>query len=359
MRKLAVSVVALIFCVFAFTPSAVAQGEDTSGPEVVELTLERAVQRALGFNPVLEQKQLEVEQTDDARVSARGIWYVQWSPEAGAGIYAAESTRFAYEQARKERDRQRDVVALEVTKSYYDVLTAQEKLAAQEQSYVHLEAEVRAARAMFTVGMMSRLARDEVEARLKTATAEVAAARAELDNAWLALNQLVRFSAGERPVLVDQVPFEPVTLELRVYEARAFSDNPSLEMVRAAADYMNRVENYTVSGKVPVTTTDAKQAELELDSARDGVCKLVHHLYHGAKTLEATHAAAAQGLVVAEETLRITRLQFEVGLVTQTAVLAAEAAVASTRQQLLDLAAQHAHLKLALDKPWAYLSTGN
>jgi len=359
-RKLLALVMMLVLVGLVFAPVGAAQEANTSARAAVELTLDRAVQRALAFNPALEKKMLEVEEADDARVSVPATYYTEWSPEAEAGIFGAESSKFAYEQAKRAYDLQRDALILDVTKKYYDVLRALEKLAAKQAAYAHAEAEVAAARAMFNVGLLSRLALDGAEARLEGAGAELAEAQGQLDNAYLALNQLVRFDGQERPVLVDPVPpFEPVELELSAYEARAFRANPSLELARAAADYMQRVENYAVQGEIQVTSTDVKAAELDVRAAQDGVRELVHHLYRGVKTLEDTYAAAEMGLAIAAETLRVTRLKHEVGMVTRTAVLEAEAEVAAARQRLFDLAAQHAYMKQALDKPWAYLGTVN
>lgn len=359
MRKLTALIATLILCVLVFVPPVYAEDANVSEENVIELTLDQALYRALFFNNALEKTRLEVEQKDDARVSVRSAtYYTEWSLQAEASIFSAESTRFAYEQARKSYDIQRDSVKMDVIKKYYDVLSALEKLEAKKLSYTHTEAEARAARAMFNVGMLSRLALEGAEAKLDGAKVELAAAQADLDNAYLALNQLVRYGANERPVLTDTVSFEPVDQELSVYESRALSDNLSLEMARAAADYMNRVENYSVGREIMVTSTDVKKAELDEKTACDGVQKLIRHLYSGVKTLEESYAAAQRGLAIAEENLRITQLKYEVGLVAKKEVLKAEADFAAAQQRVTDLAAQHTYMKEALETPWAYVSSG-
>ncbi len=360
MRKLTALVTVLVFILLVFVPPGLAQEANTSEPEVVELTLEQAVQRALAFDYELEKKKLDVDEADDNRVSVPATYYTEWSPTAEAGIFNAESSWFACERARMLYEARRDALILDVTRKYYGVLNALEKVEAKRAAHAHAEAELRAARAMFSAGVLSRQALDGAEAALEEAKAALAEAQGQLDNAYLALNQLVRFGVQERPVLVDPVPpFEPVELELSVYESRAYRDNPSLEMVRATLEYMRRVENYSVGGDTPVTSTDVKKADLDVRSARQGVQQLVHHLYSGAKALEEAYAAAAKGLAVAEERLRVARVRYEVGLATETAVLEAEVGVATARQRLHDLAAQHTILKLALDKPWAYTSASS
>lgn len=358
MRRM-VALIIFLICTFCFTPLVFAQEVTASEQNKLELSFEQAVRKALAFNNELEKKRLEMEKADDARVSVPATYYINYSPEAEAGIFTAESTHFAYENAKKAHEIKRDALVLEVTKKYYDVLCAQEKLEAKNSSYAHAEAEFKTAGVMFDVGMISRLALEGAGARLNAAGAELVQARADLDNAYLALNQLVGYRTSERPVLTDTVSFEPLSLEMGDYESRALGENPSLEIVREAARYMERVQNYTTQqGTIAVTPTDVEVAKLDAGTARDGVIKLVHNLYSGARTLEETYVAAERGLAIAEETLRIARLKCEVGLATRAEVLKAEADLAAAEQKLFDLTAQHTYMKMALEKPWAYMVPG-
>jgi len=57
---------------------------------------------------------------------------------------------------------------------------------------------------------------------------------------------------------------------------------------------------------------------------------------------------------VAEESLRVAQVKFDLGMATSGEV-AAEAEVQAARQGLFALACEHAYLKLAAEMPWAYL----
>lgn len=362
MPRFAQVVAALILCVCGLLMTAPAHGAavSDSGAKPFELTLDQAVSRALNHSNALKKAEADLQKAQDARVWAPVTDYTTYSAAGEARIFAAESTNYAFEKARRSYDLQRDVVLIDITKKYYDVLGALEKLEAKKSAYTHIEAEYRAARAMFAVGMVGPNVLNGAEARLDGAKAELAEAQAGLDNAYLAFNQSLGHHASERPQLVDTVSFEPVRLEFGIYRSRALSDNPNLGMVSAAVSYLKSVENYTAPpGMTAPTSDDVWKAELDAESARDGVDRLIHHLYSGVKALEDGRVAAEKGLAIAEENLRITRLKQEVGLTTRTAVLEAEAGAAAARQRLFELTARHAYLKQALDRPWAYVSVNS
>lgn len=100
--------------------------------------------------------------------------------------------------------------------------------------------------------------------------------------------------------------------------------------------------------------TEVEQARLDAASAEDAVETLTRALYYSVRTLEENYPAAEQAVKVAEENLRVTELKYQVGMAIKADVVASEASLAQARQKLLDLKKNHAYLKLALTKPWAY-----
>lgn len=101
---------------------------------------------------------------------------------------------------------------------------------------------------------------------------------------------------------------------------------------------------------------EVEQAELDAASTKKLFDQITRSLYYGAKSLEEAYAGAQEGLTVAEENLRVAKAKQKVGMATVADVAAAEKAVAEARSALLQLACQHAYMKLAFAKPWAYLT---
>ncbi|MFZ5898416.1 MAG: TolC family protein [Bacillota bacterium] len=341
-------------------PTAWAAGDQKqSGAQAEQLTLAKAVQRALNHSNALKKAELDVDKADDALVPASGLWYVNYSPEAEAGILAAESTHFAWQAALKTYDAQRDSVIMGVYDKYYDVLVALRDVKAKELALAKAERELGTVKALMSVGMAGKLAVDGAEAAVTGARAALASSQAALDNAYAALNQLVGFAEDYRPVLADLPAYSPVTTDLNTYILRALDDSPTVWTAVEAARFKESIKNFAApqgSGLQTVTDEDAEKADLDAKTAKDATRLLVRSLYHGVKGLEEAYAAAEQGVKIAAENLRITQLKYELGMATKKDVAAAEADLAAAEQKLFDLTAQHAYMKLALEKPWAYLS---
>lgn len=212
-----------------------------------------------------------------------------------------------------------------------------------------------------SAGVLKSLAVAELigaEARYREREAALETARHGVAHAYEALNQRLGFGSAVRPVLTDTVAFAPLeitTLDIEV--RRALDRAPTVWLAQEQVTLQKFLEDlmfYTGEYRpYQARKIEVEQAELDARSARDALRLATRELYYTVRDLEAAHTTAAQGLAVAEETLRTTSLRHAVGLATRTAVRAAAAEVAAAEQRLFDLAAQHAHAKLAFAKPWA------
>jgi outer membrane protein TolC len=71
---------------------------------------------------------------------------------------------------------------------------------------------------------------------------------------------------------------------------------------------------------------------------------------------EEQYTSAQNSVITSEESLRVVKVKYDVGMATLAEVHAAEAALTSAEKSVLDLACQHEILKYALQKPWTYSS---
>ena len=76
------------------------------------------------------------------------------------------------------------------------------------------------------------------------------------------------------------------------------------------------------------------------------------------RNLEAARPVLEKSVKAAEESLRVAKLQYELGMITRENLIKVEASLADAKQRLLDLTQQHAYAKLSFEKPWA-VSTGS
>lgn len=330
------------------------------GKAPLKLSLPEAVFRALSFSKSVVKAQLDLDKAESARLSAAGAvhpaWYTTYTPGTEPLLFAKESADFGWRSARQNYELARDTVVLDVYNRYYAVLRAQEKVAAKEAMLKPLEKRIAVTQAMVRAGVATRTALGGLEAQLAGAKAALAAAQGELNDAYAAFNQLVGLPPEERLVLTDSVSFAPFTATENDCVSWATGNNPTLWIARYAAEYKRAVQNYDTGNPATVITDeDARKAELDAESAEEAAALLGRKLYTGIRNLEEAYAAAQEAVTTAAENLRVTRVKFEVGLATPSEVLAAEADLAAARQNLFDLAVQHAYMKLAAAKPWAYL----
>lgn len=122
-------------------------------------------------------------------------------------------------------------VVLEFTQAYAETIFAREALAAQEESLANLEEQVRFARANQREGFLTRTDVAQAEARVASATAELARARARVTEAV----QLYTRVAGHAPGNL-QAPPPMVRLPPNLAEALAHAEDEHPALVAAVAE---------------------------------------------------------------------------------------------------------------------------
>ncbi|MFZ5898442.1 MAG: TolC family protein [Bacillota bacterium] len=326
-----------------------------------KLTLQEAINRALLVSDSLRKAEVDLEDADSKRKSVTILpqYIYEWSEVGEQSIYAKESLDFNYQRALNTYYSKRDAVALEAIQRYYDVVKCQRRVDLKELTVTRAKQELMKSQALYRCGMLTRSGLMEAEAKVSAAEGEVVSARGELDKACLSLNLLLKLPVGEQIDLVDAPTYAPIQGDYKFYEGRALYDNPLLKIASEATKYKDSVQNMTPSpgtGTV-INSSDVEKARLDNEIARNETLQLVRSLYNSILALESSYEAMVRDLDVARETLRTTKMRYQVGMVTSQAVLEAEVYVASAEQGLFELATQHECLKLALEKPWAYTPT--
>jgi hypothetical protein len=162
-------------------------------------------------------------------------------------------------------------------------------------------------------------------------------------------------------VLTDTVEFTPLDIKDLDREVRKVMDSaPTVWLAEERVTMQKYLEDmmfYTGEYRpYQARKIEVEQAELDAASTKKLFDQITRSLYYGAKSLEEAYAGAQEGVNVAEENLRVAQVKQKVGMATATDVAAAEKAVAEARSALFQLACQHAYMKLAFAKPWAYLT---
>lgn len=332
-------------------------------PETPELTYKQAVERALTNSAILKSGKYSIDQAYEMRkFSSQNLQYVPLGPSDSSVtrfFYSLQQADLNWQMARKNYALLEDSVELAVHQTYNSILQGQENLKACEKTLRSIEKQRLIAAISYKVGITSQLAMIQADANLAGAKDSYAEALKSLDDAYQKFNYLVGLWPEDQPVLTEIPVFEKVSIiDLNNYIERMLEENPSLwqveENVKMAStildtfDPVNSLEPYK-SKEIAVD-----KAKITAEDAREQAKKTLRTLYYTIGQLEDKYPVVVQQVKVAEEGLRVTRVELEVGVATSTDVAMAEAALAQANQQLLGVVCQHDLLRLAFKKPWAY-----
>ncbi|MDI6711400.1 MAG: TolC family protein [Bacillota bacterium] len=341
-------------------------------PATPDVGLNQAVEMALKHSASVQRAEKEIDRTEELRnYSAERLGFMPVGSDgtpavdaAWSGLLAADLT---WNMSKKSLTAEQDKVALDTCRKYWAVQTAREKLAAAEAAVRQAELDFRKAQVSHQVGLIGGATLEGARAALDGANAALAATRNDLETAYAALNQTVGLWPEDRPVLTDTPVYVPLDVaDLNHEVARVLESSPKVWLAGRQAELKEKLQDvlfYTdvMTGNFNYKPYQARkieveQAELDAMSAKEAYELLTRSLYYNVKSLEESIPAAEQAVRLAEENLKVARAKFAVGMATQAAVAAAEASLAKAESDLLSAKANHAYLKLAFEKPWAYLS---
>lgn len=335
-------------------------------PAKPELSLNQAVALALKHDEGLRKAEKEVDRTEEMRkYRAEKVDYTPTEPPGSALVEVPWSNflmaDLTWAMSKKSLTAEQDKIALDTCKKYWDLLLAQEKLKTAEVSLFNAQRQLRNARVTYEAGIAPRTTLVAAEAQYRGAESTLAAARNDLDKAYVALNKLIGLWPEDRPVLTDEMKYTPLEVSNLDYEVtKVLESAPTVWLAQEKVTLQKYLEDmmfYTGEYRpYQARKIEVEQAELDAASTKKAFEQMTRSLYYGVKSLEEAYAGAQEGVRVAEENLRVAKVKLTVGMATPTDVTAAEKALAEARAASYDLACQHAYMKLAFAKPWAYLS---
>jgi len=366
-QKLTAVLLVVVFSILSLTiPAGASESAEPAEPEIT-LTLNQAIALAIKNSKAIQKAGKEINRTEELREYALDqLDYLPKNPTEQmiqipyANMLSADLT---WQMSKKTYNEQEDTVALDTCKKYWELLQAQEKLQNEELALNKAQQQLANAQVSHRVGVIADPELVAAEVQFNGAKANVEIARNDLKKAYISFNQKVGLNPEDKPVLSEPAVFEPLVIQNLEHEvSRVLETSPKVwlakEMVRMQeilADMTMYTGAYT---PYKARKISVEQAELDYTNAKDLFKEITRSLYYTVIDLEEGYKAAQEGLRLAEENLRVKKLRFEVGMTTKSEVTAAELDVATAQKNLNDLAYQHAYLKLAFEKPWAYISAG-
>jgi outer membrane protein TolC len=336
-------------------------------PATPEFTMQQAVEKAMFLNKGLKSSQYDADRSEEVRdyVSDK----VEYNATGPAPNSKAESLVISDVQAginasmaKKNLMVQQDSVVMSVYSAYDTILQAQEKVKVAELTLKQKDWLKRMALVGQKVGTVDIMAVVQATTNYESAKSSLEAAKKALDDDYQKFNQLVGLWPDDRPVLVtipEITPLEVANLDYEV--AKALDISPTVWSAQRKIDLAKltkQLYDFTDSNSEPykVKQIDVEKAEVAATDTKDSVSKLVRTLYYSTKQLEEQYAGSQESLRLAEESQRVAKVKFEVGMATNTELLEAELGLAQAKQSLLNISCQHEIQVMAFKKPWAYSS---
>jgi len=338
-------------------------------PEPVrpEISLNDAISRALSNSKEVLKAQKEIERTEALKEQADAqLDYIPtYAPGTAlvevpwANMMAADLT---WQMSRKSADATVDATALSTCKKYWDVIRALEKVEVARLGVKSANQQRAIAMLSQSVGIISPINSEQVNLKLIEAEANLANAENELENAYAVFNQAIGLNPWDRPILTDdEIVFTPLEIEnLQTEISRVKATSPSLWLAQEKVTmqkYLKDMMFYTGEySPYKARKIELEQAELDAMSAEQMYETIVRSLYYTILSLEESAQIAGEAVKLAEESLRLAKLRYDLGMAIRADVTAAEQELAQARSNYNELVVQHTYMKLAFEKPWAHLA---
>lgn len=340
----------------------------SEGAESASITYEQAVDMAVSKNYSLKNAEMNIERSYEVRKDASdNSKYTPLGPgnstanKAFTGLVQAD---IAWQMSKKDYEMMKDGLTYSVKQSYNAVLQAMEKKKIADMTEKNAYWQNRIAEFKYQAGMMSSLERLSANSNHRSAGDNKKAAEKALEDSYQKFNQLIGISIDSRPDLTTLPEFKKMEGDsLETHVSRILSESNSVWLANQQINIAKlNLDLYTfnVPGAEPYDAKkiDVAKSENTAADTKEQLAKAIRSLYYSIRQMEDQHGVLQANLVMAEESLKITRVKHNIGMATQAELISAELAVEQIKQQIFDITAQHDNLVMAYKKPWVYSGGG-
>lgn len=311
-----------------------AAAEEASGP----LTLAEAREMALTASDQVKLGEIRLEA---ARVALAEAEHAADEIPDGGSFREAQAKELSVAQATSGvvlaeagLEYTRDQLALGVETAYYQVLLAESLVEVNEKAVGRAEEQLKLAQASYQAGIVARNDVLQAEAQVVSVRSALASAQKNLNLATMAFNQTlarpldapVELAGGLEAASIEGVDLEAsmdqaLAERFEILQAREGLANRQLAFKLAARYYTPQVFAYKKA------EAELREAEVELRETQRDVELDVRTNYLELLDAQQRIAAAAKGVELAAENLRLARLRYEAGVGTNLDVLNAQVSV--------------------------------
>lgn len=326
-----------------------------------ELSLEEAVQRALAVSNDLTLADYAIERNEELRgKAAEAVTFTPVdntaSDEASRVFIKLVQSDISLQNTKKSKEIKKDALINSVQEKYINVLLNQEKVIVAEKALEVADFERWSARVRYQWGKMDLNSKVEAEKNYLIKEAALQESRANLEDSYIKLNDLVGLPSQDRPRLYYAPEFSPLIIQnLEAEVQRRLEIDPTLWQAQndvAISKLELSLYNYSGTETYRVKQIDLASTELEVVNTKDQARQKVYDLYKSISLLEEQYKTKEQDLQLAEQNLQANQVKFRLGMINKADVLAAEYKAENARLSLKTALYEHELLKRTFEKPW-------
>lgn len=352
-HRLPVIFLMLLLMVCGVAPAIAA---DSSDDELVTLTLDQAISRAVRYSDNLAKTKLSTDTAEDnltdAQLNWNSAWVTDYVPGTEQYYQALLNARYNYDAALKNEEIQKDSIAATTRSKYYNVLQSVKSLEQKKKELEIAERQEFIAQSKYSVGFISWSEWRQTDLSLTEAQSAVVKAENDLETVYRSFDRQVGLDISIRPVLTDEPAFEEMQIDNPGAVIRSIvSDSPETWVTSENLELKERLLDYP--GSTDQDEISLEQAKINADIQKTNSIDSLYDIYYSIISLEKSYQSTLVSLELAEKELKNTELKVSVGLASSSDLMNAQLSLLKQQNSLFSIVCQHELLKIEFEQPWA------
>ncbi len=242
-----------------------------------------------------------------------------------------------------------------VKNSFTTILLNQSKLDLLQKNYNLQKQLLAQANVKNQVGVMSNKDLEDLNRQTQQMAEQIKQLQMNIDNAYIALNDLIGTNPEDRYEIVNEVEYTPLemTMSLEMYINRKLSTDQSLQMqqigVENAEFAAKTISLGTTGSQYRTTEQEATNAARDYKNAKEDKEKSIREAYIQLQQLESVRKNLQTDLEKAKSDLEKAEVNFKVGNITKLTLDQATLALESIENSFLENTLNHDLLMFTFD----------
>ncbi len=334
----------LIAVILALSFSGISSAEET-----YTLSLEEAVELATKDNPMIESADVKIrdaqKQKEDAKREQKNIKGALRIPEAFSLVvvkqgYTVCQADFNLSAAKKEKEQQIAKLSYEVTQKYYSVKLAEALLKSTEKAYNLALENKKTMDAQFSLGMVSQLEVSSAEYGVNQAKAVLEKYKRDYDIAKRSLMITLQIDNPEAAIiLTDGIDYSEFTSEPDKDIAEAMKTRFDVFQLESGVALAKKYRDITLvlgsrSAEYSAANQTVVQSEYTADNSKKLIGLGIRSAYNETQNASDSVLLAEENLAIKNQEYNIAKVQYELGMITNTQLTAALSNVTNAEIEL-------------------------